>query len=52
MYRDLCAKSKPNIHWKYKISNEEKNILLADAKAFVFPPEEDFGLVPIEAMCM
>ena len=25
---------------------------MANAKAFLFPPEEDFGLVPIEAMAM
>jgi glycosyltransferase involved in cell wall biosynthesis len=25
---------------------------MAGAKAFLFPPEEDFGLVPIEAMAM
>ena len=46
------AKSKPNIEWKYRVSNAEKDTLMAGAKAFLFPPLEDFGLVPIEAMAM
>jgi glycosyltransferase involved in cell wall biosynthesis len=32
------------------VTNEEKNKLMAGAKAFLFPPLEDFGLVPVEAM--
>ena len=52
LFRELKAKSKPNIEWKYRVSNEEKNLLMAGAKAFLFPPEEDFGLVPVEAMAM
>jgi glycosyltransferase involved in cell wall biosynthesis len=52
LFRELKAKSKPNIEWRYRISEEEKNTLMANAKAFLFPPEEDFGLVPIEAMAM
>ncbi len=50
LYRELREKSKDNIEWKFNISNEEKNELFSQAKAFLFPPEEDFGLVPIEAM--
>ncbi len=52
LFRELKAKSKPNIEWKYRVSNEEKNALMSGARAFLFPPEEDFGLVPIEAMAM
>ena len=52
LFRELKAKSKPNIEWRFRISNEEKNELMANARAFLFPPEEDFGLVPIEAMMM
>lgn len=52
LYRELKEKSKSNITWKLKISQEEKNSLLAGAKWFLFPPEEDFGLVPIEAMTL
>jgi glycosyltransferase involved in cell wall biosynthesis len=52
LFRELKEKSKPNIEWKYRVSNTEKDTLMAGAKAFLFPPEEDFGLVPIEAMAM
>ena len=50
LYRELRARSMPNIEWRYRISNDEKNALMAGARAFLFPPEEDFGLVPVEAM--
>ena len=52
LFRELRAKSKSNIEWKYRVSNKEKDELMANAKAFLFPPLEDFGLVPIEAMAM
>ncbi len=52
LFHELQAKSNLNIEWKYRVSNEEKDALMAWAKAFLFPPEEDFGLVPIEAMAM
>ena len=52
LFRELRARSKPNIEWKYRVSNEEKDKLMKWAKAFLFPPLEDFGLVPIEAMAM
>ena len=42
LFRELKTKSKPNIEWKFRISNEEKNYLIANAGAFLFPPEEDF----------
>ncbi len=42
LFRELKEKSKPNIEWKYRVSNEEKDSLMAGAKAFLFPPEEDF----------
>jgi glycosyltransferase involved in cell wall biosynthesis len=52
LFRELKARSKPNIEWRYRVSTEEKDALMAGAKAFLFPPVEDFGLVPIEAMAM
>lgn len=52
LYHELKEKSKSNIEWKFRVSNEEKNELMANAKAFLFPPEEDFGLVPVEAMSL
>ncbi|MFZ2255306.1 MAG: glycosyltransferase [Patescibacteria group bacterium] len=50
LYHELKARSKPNIEWKFRVSNEEKESLMSNARAFLFPPEEDFGLVPVEAM--
>ncbi|NRH20781.1 glycosyltransferase [Candidatus Gracilibacteria bacterium] len=52
LFRELKEKSKTNIEWKFRVSNEEKDTLMQGAKAFLFPPLEDFGLVPIEAMAM
>jgi glycosyltransferase involved in cell wall biosynthesis len=52
LYRELKGKSKPNIEWRFCVSNEEKNALIAGAQAFLFPPLEDFGLVPVEAMSL
>jgi len=50
LQKDLESKSNANIIWKYDVSTEERNRLYSEAKAFLFPPEEDFGLVPVEAM--
>lgn len=52
LFRELKEKSKSNIKWKYRVSHAEKDTLMQSAKAFLFPPEEDFGLVPLEAMAM
>ncbi len=49
LYRDLKVKSKKNIIWKLNISRKKTRDLFTNAKAFLFPPEEDFWLVPIEA---
>jgi glycosyltransferase involved in cell wall biosynthesis len=40
----------PNIEFLGRVSDEERNRLFAGAKGFVFPPEEDFGMTPVEAM--
>ncbi|MDD4530715.1 MAG: glycosyltransferase, partial [Candidatus Gracilibacteria bacterium] len=50
LYRKLKKKSGPNIKWFLNISRLETKKLYANAKAVLFPPEEDFGLVPLEAM--
>jgi glycosyltransferase involved in cell wall biosynthesis len=50
LYRNLKEKSNSNIEWKLEISREETLNLFSKAKGFLFPPEEDFGLVPVEAM--
>jgi glycosyltransferase involved in cell wall biosynthesis len=50
LYRELREKSGANIEWRFAPSITERNTLYVWAKAFLFPPEEDFGLVPVEAM--
>ncbi len=50
LFKELFARSNPNIEWIVGASDEEKAGYFGKARAFVFPPEEDFGLVPIEAM--
>ena len=50
LYHELQEKSKSNISWIFTPTKEKRNELCAQAKAFLFPPEEDFGLVPVEAM--
>jgi len=50
LYRELVKKSKPNIKWIFGLSNSEVRQYMSEAKAFLFPPEEDFWLVSIEAM--
>lgn len=42
LYRELKEKSNPNIEWRFRVSNEEKNVLIAGARGFLFPPLEDF----------
>jgi len=49
LYKKLKKLSNKNIEWKMNLPRKEIIELYAHAKAFVFPPEEDFGLVPIEA---
>lgn len=50
LYRELVEKSEENIIWIFAPSSQEKSRLYSEARAFLFPPEEDFGLVPVEAM--
>ncbi|MCP4523472.1 MAG: glycosyltransferase family 4 protein, partial [Candidatus Gracilibacteria bacterium] len=50
LYKKLKNISKENISWKFAASREEIQQYYAEAKGFLFPPEEDFGLVPLEAM--
>lgn len=47
--RNLKKISKDNITWKMNLPRNEIIGLYASAKCFVFPPEEDFWLVPVEA---
>lgn len=49
LYKELKIKSKSNIEWILTNDLKEVNNLHSKAKAFIFPPEEDFWLVPIAA---
>ena len=46
----LQAKAKGNIEFLGFLSDEEIKKYYREAKAFIFAAEEDFGIVPIEAM--
>ncbi len=46
----LKKMAKPNIKFLGRISDQEKAKLLANAKAFIHPQVEDFGITPIESM--
>ncbi len=46
----LKAMAKPNIEFMGAKFGEELQEIFARAKAFVFTAEEDFGIVPVEAM--
>lgn len=50
LYKKLKTKSKSNITWIVSPTQSELAKLYSEARAFLFPPEEDFGLSPIEAM--
>ncbi|QFR39651.1 glycosyltransferase family 4 protein [Candidatus Gracilibacteria bacterium 28_42_T64] len=50
LQKDLESISGANIEWKLDIPREEIVQLFGKARAFLFPPEEDFGIVPLEAM--
>jgi glycosyltransferase involved in cell wall biosynthesis len=43
-------RAKANIEFLGRVSEATRDELFAGAKGLVFPPEEDFGMVPIEAM--
>lgn len=47
---ELVARSDDNIEWVFGASDEEVREIVGKARALVFPQEEDFGIVPVEAM--
>ena len=49
LFRDLKNKSKSNITWKLNLERSKTLELFNQAKGFIFPPDEDFWLVPLEA---
>lgn len=48
--RKLRALARPNIEFIGAVSDEQLSRLYGDACAVLFPQEEDFGIVPLEAM--
>ena len=44
------SRAKANIEFLGRVSDDERDRLFAGAKALIFPPEEDFGMTPVEAM--
>ncbi|MEA3304536.1 MAG: glycosyltransferase [Patescibacteria group bacterium] len=50
MLEELKKKAKSNIEFLGRISDEDMVVHMQKASAFIFPAEEDFGIVPVEAM--
>lgn len=48
--KNLEAMAGPNIEFLGKIDEASRRDLFARCRAFIFPGEEDFGIVPLEAM--
>jgi glycosyltransferase involved in cell wall biosynthesis len=46
----LRALAGPTVHFAGYVDQREKRELLAGAEALLFPGEEDFGMVPVEAL--
>lgn len=49
-FKRLKKRAKPNIEFLGRVTDEELGRYFSRAQAFVFPQEEDFGLIAIEAM--
>jgi len=48
--KELKAKAKSNIEFLGFVSEEKLKDLYANAKGFIFPQIEDFGITPLESM--
>ncbi|MDD4352003.1 MAG: glycosyltransferase [Candidatus Gracilibacteria bacterium] len=48
--KELRKIAKDNIEFLGYVSGEEKLKLLQECQSFIFAPEEDFGIAPVEAM--
>lgn len=47
---EIEEKAKENIEFLGRLADKDLNLVYANAKAVIFPQEEDFGLIPIESM--
>ncbi len=48
--QELRKKARSNIEFLGRISDQQQAKLYANAKAFIHPQEEDFGITPVESM--
>ncbi len=48
--KELRKYAKSNIEFLGRVSEKEQRELYANARAFIHPQEEDFGITPVEAM--
>lgn len=48
--KELRKKASDNIEFLGRVSDEERARLFSNAKAFIHPQEEDFGITPVESM--
>jgi glycosyltransferase involved in cell wall biosynthesis len=49
-WKDIQKSAKSNIEFLGRVTDEEKAKLFKHAKGFIHPQEEDFGMMPTEAM--
>ena len=49
MYDAIAAKAGPNVEVRRRLTFDELKRAYASCRALVFTPEEDFGIVPVEA---
>jgi glycosyltransferase involved in cell wall biosynthesis len=47
---ELRERARPNVEFLGKVSDEERARLYANAKAYIHPQEEDFGITAVESM--
>ena len=48
--KSLRKQAGENVEFLGRVSDEERATLFANAKAFIHPQEEDFGITPVESM--
>lgn len=48
--KKLRKMAKPNVEFFGRVSEKEQHELYANARAFIHPQEEDFGITPVESM--
>jgi glycosyltransferase involved in cell wall biosynthesis len=49
MFKEIASRAGPNVEVRKRLSFAELKAAYATCRALVFTPEEDFGIVPVEA---